>query len=253
MTHAENALHFASLHKPGQPLVLFNVWDAGSAKAVADEGAPAIATSSWAVAQSQGYDDGQQIPFDRLLGIVERVIGVVRVPVSVDFEGGYASDEAGLRKNVDRLIDAGVSGINFEDGVIGASGLHSAEDHARRIAIIRSTADKRGIPLFINARTDVFFGSDTNHAGLFDQAVQRAESYREAGASGLFVPGLVDDALIERLCTRVTLPVNVLMAEGLSPLKRLAELGVSRLSYGARPYRNAMRDLGVQAAALFRK
>lgn len=238
---------FAELHIKGKPLVLYNAWDAGSAKSIAAQGAPAIATSSWAVAQAHGYDDGQRIPIGLLLDIVERITRSVDLPVSVDFEGGYAGDDSGLTENIDRLIDLGVAGINFEDRVIDGEGLHSAEHQAHRIAVIRAAADRRGVGLFINARTDVFFGSNPDHASIFDEAVRRGNLYRDAGASGLFVPGLVEDTLIERLCASVMLPVNVLAAEGLSSIHRLAELGVSRLSYGARPYINAMRNVGEQA------
>jgi 2-methylisocitrate lyase-like PEP mutase family enzyme len=249
VSQTEKARRFSELHVPGAPLVLYNAWDAGSAKSIVDAGAKAIATSSWSVAAAQGYGDGEAIPIEFAEQIVARIAATVDVPITVDFEGGYSEDEPDLTANVSRLLDLGVIGINFEDRIVKGSGLYSVDRQARRIAAIRQAAEKKGIDLFINARTDVFFESE-DAAVAVDEALERAKAYTAAGASGFFVPGLVNDALIERVAKTVTLPVNVMVMEGLSPNDKLAELGVARISYGPIPYIRAMDVIGEQAKAI---
>jgi 2-methylisocitrate lyase-like PEP mutase family enzyme len=243
MTQSEQANRFAALHQPGQPVRLYNVWDAGSARAVADAGATAIATSSWAVAAAQGYRDGEDLLLERLLDVAERIVDSVDLPVTVDFEGGYAESEEDLARHVTRLLDLGVIGINFEDRVVKGQGLYNADHQARRIAALRRAAEKQDIALFINARTDLFLGQKGDPALSIDAALERAHAYATAGASGLFVPGLIDEALIARICEGSPLPVNVMMMEGAPTAERLAALGVARISYGATPYAEAMQAL----------
>jgi 2-methylisocitrate lyase-like PEP mutase family enzyme len=247
MKQAETALYFKEMHVRGKPLLLYNAWDAGSAKAVSAAGAKAIATSSWAVAEAQGFRDGEAIPLGLVQSIIGRITATIDVPVTVDFEGGYSEDDSELGDNVTRLLDLGVIGINFEDRVVRGAGLYSAARQAQRIAAIRQAAEQRGIDLFINARTDEFFVHGKDAAGATDKAVERAIAYAAAGASGFFVPGLVDDALIGRVCETVSLPVNVMIWDGVPSNVRLAELGVARVSYGAIPYANAMKTLEQEA------
>lgn len=249
MTQSEQAIHFAQLHQPGHPVSLYNVWDAGSARALAGADAQAIATSSWAVAAAQGYRDGEDLPLDRLLDVAGRIAASVDLPVSVDFEGGYAEGEDELARNVTRLLALGAIGINFEDRVVKGQGLYSVDQQARRIGALRRAAEKQGILLFINARTDLFLGQKGDPALSIDAALERARAYANAGASGLFVPGLIDEALIARICEGSPLPVNVMMMEGAPSPDRLAQLGVARISYGATPYIEAMKALEQQAIA----
>jgi 2-methylisocitrate lyase-like PEP mutase family enzyme len=251
MDQVQKATQFARLHVKGSPVRLYNAWDAGSAKAIVDAGGKAIATSSWAIAAAHGYQDGENIPMNFVEQIVGRVVQITELPVTLDFEGGYSEDDSVLSKNIVRLLDIGMVGINFEDRVVRGKGLYAPDRQAARIAAIRKAADQSGVALFINARSDVFFGSETDHAMLLEEAHQRAALYGAAGASGFFVPGLVDEKIIERLCASVALPVNVMMMKGLPPVERLAELGVSRISYGIIPYVNAMKHLGEEAKALF--
>ncbi len=243
MSQADKATRFAKLHIKGDPVILFNAWDAGSARAIVDAGAEAVATSSWAVAEAQGYRDGEAIPLELLLQIVARITASVAVPVTIDFEGGYTEDDAELAANVSRLLELGVIGINFEDRVVRGSGLYSVERQARRISAIREAAGKRNVDLFINARTDVFLGKTVNPAQAVGNALERAKAYASSGASGFFVPGLRDDELIRRICAASELPVNVMVMEGLSPTKRLSELGVARVSYGPIPYVGVVKAL----------
>jgi 2-methylisocitrate lyase-like PEP mutase family enzyme len=243
MKQEEKAARFAALHIAGTPLLLYNAWDAGSASTISEAGAKAIATSSWAVAEAQGYRDGEAIPVGLVEQIIRRIVDMTDLPVTVDFEGGYSQEEGGLAENVSRLLDLGVIGINFEDRVVKGTGLYPIDRQARRIGAIRAAAKKKGIDLFINARTDLFLGQEGDPAKSVGDALARAKAYAGAGASGLFIPGLQDDALIGRICAGAELPVNVMVMDGVPSNGRLAELGVARISYGPIPYVSAMNAL----------
>jgi 2-methylisocitrate lyase-like PEP mutase family enzyme len=241
---------FAALHVPGAPVILFNVWDAGTAKAVAQAGAKAIATGSASVAGSLGLSDGESVPFDLVLANAARIVASVDQPVSLDFEGGYAIEPAQLSDNFAAVVATGIVGCNFEDQVVGTSGLYSIEEQAARIAALRTASND--VPAFINARTDLFLKapSGDHNAALIDAALERATAYRDAGSDGLFVPGLIDDALIADLCAKSPLPVNVMVMGTISPNHRLAELGVARISYGPGPWRRSMTALSESAKAV---
>jgi len=223
--------------------LLYNAWDAGSAQSILDAGAKAIATSSWAVAEAQGYRDGEAIPVGLVEQIVARIAGTIDVPVTVDFEGGYSDDDTVLAENVSRILELGVVGVNFEDRVVKGVGLYAVDRQAHRIAAIRDAADKKGVNLFINARTDLFLGQQGDPAKSVGDALDRAKAYASVGASGLFIPGLQDDALIGRICDGTALPVNVMVMDGVPSNERLAKLGVARISYGPIPYISAMKAL----------
>lgn len=214
-------------------------------------GAKAIATGSWSVANAQGYRDGEIIPVELVEQIVGRIAATIDVPVTVDFEGGYSDDEGELADNVSRLLDLGIIGINFEDRVVKGSGLYDTDRQARRIAAIRKAAEKMGIGLFINARTDVFFEHDVQTAQVVSDALERAKAYAAVGASGFVIPGVVDDAIIEQMCESVSLPVNIMVMEGVPSNARLAALGVARVSYGAMPYVRSTKALEQEARTVF--
>lgn len=244
LSQAERARQFAALHIVGRPLILYNAWDVGSAKAIADAGAQAIATGSWSVAASQGFADGEQLPLERVVDTASRIAAAVDVPVTIDFESGYASGGSKLAEHVSRIIGTGVVGINFEDRSIPQGEIYPLEEQARRIATVRGAADDAGVPLFINARTDLFIANDQSaHASLVEKAIDRARVYAAAGGNGFFVPMLRDEALIERICAESPLPVNVMFHPELPSRERLAAAGVARLSYGPRPYREMMAQL----------
>jgi len=252
MTQSEKADDFAALHVPGDPLVLYNIWDAGSAKAVADAGTSAIATGSWSVAAAQGYPDGEKIPLNLLLGVAERIVLSTDLPVTVDFEGGYARAPEPLAENVLRLIETGAVGINIEDQIVGGDGLYETDEQADRIAAIRQMAQQAKVALFINARTDLFLKEKdaSKHGGLVDQAIERADRYASAGASGFFVPGLSDPDLIACICKAVSLPVNVMRPGNAPSRAELGGLGVARISAGPAPYRSMIADLAVRFGSL---
>src|SRR6202043_863513 len=249
MHQTDKAKRFAALDVKGAPLLLYNAWDAGSAKSILDAGAKAIATSSWSVAAAQGYGDGEAIPIAFAEQIVGRITATVDIPVTMDFEGGYSEDDGELAANITRLLDLGIIGINFEDRIVKGSGLYGIDRQARRIAAIRKAAEQKGVDLFINARTDVFFEHGDAAAQAVGEALDRAKAYAAAGASGFFIPGLVDDAVIGRVSKAVTLPVNVMVMDGVPSNGRLSELGVARISYGPIPYIRAMETLGQEAGA----
>jgi 2-methylisocitrate lyase-like PEP mutase family enzyme len=253
MTQIEKAKTFNRLHIKGQPVILFNIWDAGSALAVEYAGAKAIATGSHSVAAANGFDDGESLPLDFAIANIERIVKAVTVPVTLDFEGGYATDIEKLRANVGRVLDAGAVGINFEDQVVGGEGLYSIEEQSNRIAAIRKVADEVGVQLFINARTDIFLKTypAVHTREQLEEVVTRANAYAAAGASGLFAPGLRDPEMIRELCDRSPLPVNIMVLPDAPSNAEMAELGVARISYGPGPYRQVIESLKSAASSVY--
>lgn len=253
MNQIEKAKAFGALHRKGSPVVLYNIWDAGTAKAVADAGAKALATGSWSVAAAHGYADGEKLPMSVLVETAKSITAVIDLPLSVDFEGAYSAEPAGAAANVEKLVEVGAIGINFEDRVVGGDGLYPVESQSARIRAIREMAEGKNIPFFINARTDLFLAESdlSKHAGLVDEAIERGRAYAAAGGSGFFVPGLIEPALIGKICAASSLPVNIMMRTGAPDVKTLATLGVGRISYGPGPYRSMMEKLKQDAAAIY--
>src|SRR5215212_11841155 len=253
MNQKEKADAFKNLHVKGSPVILFNIWDAGGTRMIEQLGAKAIATGSWAVAAAHGFDDGEKIPLPLVLTNVKRIVDSVALPVTLDFETGYATDLPGLKENIRNVIAAGAIGINFEDRIIGADELQTIDDQSARIEAIRTAADETSVPLFINARTDVFLKSypAKHDEAQLEEALRRAAAYAEAGANGLFAPGLRDPEPIEKLCERSPLPVNILVLPDTPPTKTMAQLGVAIISYGAAPYRQMSQLLSEAAQKAF--
>ncbi len=248
MSQAEKARRFAALHVRGDPVLLYNIWDAGGAKAIADAGAAAVATGSMSLAAAHGYGDGQHIPLDLVLRIVSRIVATVDLPVTVDFEGGYAESPEALTRNAASLIATGAVGVNFEDRVVDGAGLYPIARQCERIAAIRRAADAADVPLFINARTDLFLSESdkSRHCALLAEATDRAVAYAQAGADGFFVPGLADATLLTTLCDTLDLPVNAMRVGDVPDRAALAALGIARVSFGPAPYFEAMA--GIRAA-----
>lgn len=239
---------FAALHTLGDPLVLFNAWDAGSAGAIAKAGAKAIATGSASVAMANGAADGEALPLEDALANAARIIGAVDLPVTIDFEGGYAATPDAVAANLAKLASTGAIGCNFEDQVVGGEGLYAIADQATRIAAVRAAV---GAAFFINARTDLFLKAPAaeHDTAKADAAIERARAYADAGASGVFVPGLLDLALLERVVAGSPLPVNVMWTPAAPAKAALAGVGVARLSHGPFPYMAAMARLEEAAKA----
>lgn len=239
---------FAALHVPGDPLILFNAWDAGSAQAVAKSGAKAIATGSASVAMANGFGDGQEVPMDFALANAKRIVEAVDVPVTVDFEGGYAVDPNEVGQNLAKLAATGAVGCNFEDQVVGGDGLYSIPDQAARIAAVRAAV---GPDFFINCRTDLFLKApqETHDVVMLDEAILRVRAYAEAGASGFFVPMLGDLEMLRRLCGESPLPVNFMTYPACPSNADVASTGVARISHGPFPYMALMGQLEEAARA----
>jgi len=241
----EKAESFRALHVPGQPLVLFNIWDPGSAKAVAAGGARAIATGSWSVANANGYADGERMPLDLAIDNLLRIVLAVDLPVSVDVESGYGRTPDAVGQTIDRTIKAGAIGCNLEDSFPEDGRLREIVDQVKRIEHARKSADAGNVAYFINARTDVFFQAipPAHDDATLADALERARAYADAGANGLFVPGLTDETLIARLAAASPLPLNIMVVKETPSLSKLAQLGVARVSHGPSPYLTMMKAL----------
>ena len=236
----ERARAFHALHVKGDPVVLFNVWDPGSAQAVVKAGAKALATGSWPVAAAFGFADGEKIP-----------LALVELPATMDLEGGYGPAPATVASTVRQAIEAGAVGFNFEDQIVGGGGLYEIAVQVERVRAAADAVKASGVPAFINARTDIFLKAkpEEHSEALVEQAIARAAAYEKAGAHGFFAPGLGDPALIEKLCKAVALPVNIIALAHVPPRQKLAELGVARVSHGPVPYRKMVVWLEEQARA----
>jgi len=228
-TTAEKAELLRSLHVPGTPLIVTNVWDAITARVVSEApGVTALASASHAVSFAHGVEDGEGLTVDEAIAAAKIIIDAVDLPVSVDFEKGYAPDASGVEANVTRLIEAGAAGINIEDSVGAAKApLFPIEEAAARVAAARAAADKTGVPLVINARVDTLAGG-----GEWDDAVARANAYLEAGADVIFFLGLGTEELVTKALSEVNGKISVIGTPDGVPLAKLAELGVSRVSFG---------------------
>ncbi|MFK0275091.1 isocitrate lyase/phosphoenolpyruvate mutase family protein [Ensifer sp. NPDC090286] len=227
MNSNDNAAIFHALHHQSEPLRLPNAWDAGSALLIERLGADAIATTSAGVAWSLGYRDGDALPLDRHLASVAAIARVISVPLSVDIEAGYADDEAEIARTTARFIEAGAVGINIQDGA-GTPDLL-----CRKIEQARETAERLGIRLYINARTDVYARALAAASDRVKEVLARARQYRDAGADGLFVLGVTDRTEIREIAKGTELLLNVIAWPGLPAATELSELGVSRISVGS--------------------
>jgi 2-methylisocitrate lyase-like PEP mutase family enzyme len=236
--------NFRDLHRGPAILLLPNAWDAGSARLIESIGAKAIATTSAGVAWSRGYPDGDAIPIEQLLATVREITRVIRVPLSVDIEGGYSDDPTVVKRVVDGIIEAGAVGINIEDR--GGS----PDLLCTKIEAARQSATRAGADLFINARTDIYLRSIASGDAAVEEVVRRAGRYRDAGCDGIFVPSVTDSASIKAIVTAIDpLPLNVLALTGLPSVDVLQEQGVRRLSAGSGIARAALTRASTLAAA----
>jgi 2-methylisocitrate lyase-like PEP mutase family enzyme len=236
------AARFHALHQ--EFLILPNAWDAASAKLIERAGASAIATSSAAVAWAHGYADGHDLPIAKLIATVEEIARVVSVPITADAEGGYADDPCEVGENVAALIAAGAVGINLEDG------RDPHDVHVRKIEAARAAAERAGVDLYINARTDVFLKQLAPPEDAVEETLKRARALRDAGASGLFAPLAAKPEDIRAIAAGTDLPLNIMAWPGAPSAAALKSLGARRLSAATWMFRVAATALG-QAASAF--
>ncbi len=226
MQRAQQAETFRALHNGDRPLLLANVWDPLGAAIVASAGFPAVATASAAVALSRGFDDGEKITIDELAELVERIAGVVEVPISVDFERGYGPTAAEVGESTARLLNAGAVGVNIEDSLEDGA-LRNIDEQCERIHAVRLAGRAADVPIFINARTDAFMLGQPAEEGI-----TRLEAYAAAGADGIYPILCADPNTLAEIHNVVFLPINVLLTPSLPPLADLVAAGVRRISLG---------------------
>jgi 2-methylisocitrate lyase-like PEP mutase family enzyme len=237
----EKAEVFRKLHTEGNVLLLANVWDVASARIVEDARFPAIATSSAGIAFAQGFPDGQKIPAERMLAVIADIASAVKVPVTADVEAGYGSKPEHAALTARRVIEAGAVGMNFEDATGDpARPLFELQEQVERIHAIREQGDSLGVPLVVNARTDVYLLQIGEATTRYGEALRRLSAYRDAGADCLFVPGLMDFATIRQFVADLNCPVNILAVPSSPSVGELKGAGVRRISLGSGPMRAAM-------------
>jgi 2-methylisocitrate lyase-like PEP mutase family enzyme len=250
-TQREKADAFRRLHRPGDPVVLVNVWDAVSARIVEDAGFPAIASTSAGVAWSEGYPDGEQISREEMFVRIRRIAGAVDVPVTADCEAAYGTSIGDAVLTARGAIEAGAIGLNFEDVDVKRGEPLDAELQAERIRAMRRVAGDTGVPLVINARTDAFLaGFGESDQWRLEESIRRGNRFLEAGADCIFVPGVSDQLLITALVKGIRGPVNILAGANTPPVVRLAELGVARISVGGAAMGHALAKFRQAALAV---
>ncbi len=241
----EKAERFRSLHHGPHILVLPNAWDAASAKMFERAGFSAIATTSAGIASSYGYPDGEQMSRDEMLNVVRRIANAVALPVTADMEAGFGNTPEKVAETARLVLETGAIGLNLEDGTSDKS--HPLIDislQVEKIKAVRQTADVLGVPLVINARTDVYERLDKNDKTLLSQAIQRGNAYREAGADCIFVIDMDDKKIIADLVREIAAPINILARHGSPTIAELEKLGVARVSFGSIPMRATMSLVG---------
>jgi 2-methylisocitrate lyase-like PEP mutase family enzyme len=225
---------FRAMHQAPPILLLPNAWDAVSARLFVKAGARAIATTSAGVAATLGYPDGEKVPRDEMLEVVARIARVVAVPVTADIEAGYAESPDDFGETIRAVIDAGAIGFNLEDATGDSSRpLYEVAEQIERIRAARQAGEQAGVPVVINARTDVYLAKVGEPSGRFAETVRRVNAYREAGADCLFVPGVTDLATLTELARKIPGPLNVLAGPGMPSTGELERIGVARLSVGS--------------------
>jgi 2-methylisocitrate lyase-like PEP mutase family enzyme len=235
---------FRKLHDRSRLLVLPNAWDVASALIFAEAGFAAVATSSAGVAWALGYADGEHIRREEMAEVVRRIAHALTVPVTADMEAGYGPQPSDVAATVRAVIEAGAVGLNLEDRVPGSKpSLRDFSLSVERIRAARAAADSAGVPVVVNARTDVYLLGIGEEKERFAHAVQRSNAYRDAGADCLFVPGVRDAKTIGELVRALNGPLNVLAGPGTPPVVELQQLGVARVSMGGGPMRSSLTFL----------
>ena len=229
----ENGKLLNQLHHNGKLLVLPNIWDPLGAVMLESLGYPAVATASASIAFSNGYPDGEKIPFNDLLIILQKIVTSVKIPLTADIESGYAENNSVLKENIKKLVDVGIAGINFEDSRHDEDKIISIEEQCEKISIIKKAATEKGVIIFINARTDIYIKANhlTNEEKL-SETIRRGKAYKDAGADGFYPIFLREKEDIESVIKEVALPVNILLLPGIPDFETLKKMGVARVSLG---------------------
>lgn len=244
MSVRDRADRFRSLHQGDEPLRLVNVWDLVSARVAELAGAPALGTSSFAIAVAQGYPDGEHVPWPVVRELVARIVDAVDVPVSVDVEAGRGAAPDAVAATVTDVVDAGGVGINLEDSHPDQPGaLFAVDEQCERLAAARRVADADGVHRFVNARCDVWFGAAVAPEEQLAEGRRRVRRYVDAGADGIFLPGLVDVDDLRVMADEAGVPVNVMLWPGVPPVEALRAAGVRRISQGAASFLVALGGL----------
>ena len=239
----EKAATLLSLHTGGKLLLLPNVWDSLGARILQAKGYPAVATASAAISASHGYKDGERIKRDTMIDAIGRIARSVDVPVTADIEAGYATTLSELEDTIRAVIDAGIVGINLEDGLGDGEAVRSMEEQCARLSAVREFAARQDVLLVIYARTDCFYASSAfpNPGEATEEAVLRAAAYMKAGADCFYPLGPGDEATVKVLRARIAAPINILVTPTAAPLSVLESIGVNRVSFGPFVHRALMK------------
>jgi 2-methylisocitrate lyase-like PEP mutase family enzyme len=238
---AQKAEQLRKLHQGPRILMLPNAWDVASARVVEELGFPAIATTSAAIAASLGYPDGQRLSRDEMLDMVARIAKAVRVPVTADMEAGYGTTLEDMAETAKAVVAAGAVGMNLEDVTGHDENSHvDAKLQREKIRTICKISASLGVPLVVNARTDIYLMPIGPAESRFERTVERLRAYREAGADCLFAPGVRDADTIAKLVKAVGAPLNILITTGSPSIKDLEKMGVARVSTGSGAARAAL-------------
>lgn len=244
----DKATIFKELHHNGKLLVLPNVWDPLSALLLESLGYKAVATASASIAYSNGYRDGEKIPFKEVILVLGKIVNSVNIPVSADIESGYARSNSDLEENIKKLIDTGIAGINFEDSLHDQEELTPVKEQCEKIELIRKIADQKNSKLFINARADVFLkNKNLTDEEKIEETIRRGNAYKDAGADGFYPMILKDKTKIERVINEVNLPINIILLPDIPDFEELQKMKLARLSLGPGFLKiaiKAMKDIG---------
>lgn len=240
----EQASAFLQMHHEAKILGLANVWDAASAVIIQQAGFPALATSSAGIAFSLGYPDGQKITRAEMLAAVQRIVSCENIPVTADVEAGYGDRPEDIADTTRGVLEAGAVGLNLEDATgDDANPLVDLSLQLEKIRAVREVADHAGVPLVLNARTDIYLLEVGEAAKRYERTLQRLVAFRDAGASCLFIPGVKDVETIRRFVQDLKFPINILGGPGAPPVLELEKLKVARVSLGSSVMRGTLGHL----------
>ncbi len=248
----DKAIQLHNLHHTGNLLIFPNIWDALGANLLESLNYKAVATASASIAFTNGLNDGEKIPVEKLLVILKTIVDSVSVPVTADIESGYATNEKELKERILQFLKTGIVGINIEDVNSKTGELYSTEEQCARIRTIRNTATENDIPLFINGRSDVLIHAkkEDSAGAKFDALVERGFAYKEAGADCFYPMILKDQEEIEKLVKLLQMPINILSIPGIPDLKTLQKIGIARVSLGPGFLKKAIQSMKALAVQL---